>query len=129
MRRAAARAAAPPWICRSRGGPRGRCASALRDGSKARAVALERRDEIVGGVVAELLAERVGEDERDHRLADDARRRYDAGIAALDVAGRVFSAAQIDGGKRLHERRDRLERDVDEEVLAVRHAALEAPCA
>ena len=40
-------------------------------------------------VAAELLEHRVGEHERDHRLADDRRRRHGADVAALDRRRRL----------------------------------------
>src|SRR3989442_14129191 len=93
---------------------------------KAAAVALDRGAEVVDVVVAELLAERVGEDEREHRLGNPARRGHDADIAAFDVGRRRLARAKVGRGQWLHERRDRFERDLENDVLAVRHAALQA---
>src|SRR5439155_23606706 len=101
----------------------------LVDRVKPAAITLDGGAEVVDIVVAELLAERVGEDEREHRLGDDAGRRNDADIAPFDVRGGWLTRPQVRGRERLHERRDRLERDLDDDVLAVRHAALEAACA
>src|SRR4030088_1791173 len=112
------------------GGPtRKRCTSPLFpliDRTEARAIALDRCDEIVRGIAPELLDERMGQDGRAHRFRDDTGGRDDAHIAALDVRRRRSAGAQIRRGKRLHERRDRFERHLEDDVLAVAHTALEA---
>jgi hypothetical protein len=48
-------------------------------------VPLDRGAQVVHVVVAELLAERVGEDKGEHRLGHHAGRWNDADVAALDV--------------------------------------------
>src|SRR5256885_1608904 len=72
----------------SRGAGGGRCAFPGGGGAKPLAVPLDRGADVVDAVVAEFLAGRVGEPQREHRLRDDARRGHDAHVAALDVRGR-----------------------------------------
>src|SRR5882762_1079876 len=60
------------------GGPtRKRCTYLfpLIDRTEAPAIAFDRGDEILRGVAAEFLHQRIGQDEREHRLGDDTRRR------------------------------------------------------
>src|SRR3989442_1754000 len=76
-------------------------------------------DELLDRVAAELLNDRVGEDERDHRLADDGGGRHGADVAALDGRGTFGHRREIDRAKRLHERRDRLHVRRHAEILAV----------
>src|SRR5258706_6255786 len=97
----------------------------LVDRTETRAIAVDRGDEIVGVIGAELLDERIGKNEREHRLRDDPCRRDDADVAALDVCRRRRTGAQVCGGQWLHQRRDRLESDLDNDVLAVAHSTLE----
>src|SRR6185295_4652432 len=98
----------------------------LVDRSEAGTISVDRGDEIVSVVAAELLDERICEHEREHRFRDNASRGHDAHITALDVRGRWRAGAKVGGRQRLHQRRDRFERDLDDDVLAVAHAALEA---
>src|SRR5581483_380913 len=104
------------------GGPHSHTLSGMRG-------ALPRRDalaQFVHRVAAELLEHGAGEDERQQRLADHGRRGDRADVAALDVRAGRLTGAQVDGGERLHQRRDRLHRGADDDGLAGAHPAFDA---
>src|SRR3954447_9244795 len=77
-------------------------------------------------VTAELLAESVGQDKRDHRLADDAGRRDHADVASLEVGRSGLVGDEVDRGQRLDQRGDRLGGAAHHERCAIRDAALGA---
>ena len=60
------------------------------------------------------------------RLRDDGERLDRRDVAALDERVRGLARLQIDRGERLHQRRQRLHRGAHDDLLAVRHAALDA---
>ena len=78
-------------------------------------------------VAAGLLEHELGEGQQHHRLADDARRRHDADVAALVVRLLDGRAGQeVRGGQGTGEGRDRLDRAADDDRLAVRDAGRQA---
>src|SRR3990172_8459812 len=77
-------------------------------------------------VADELLEERVGEHERDHRLAHDPRGGHGADVAALHHGLDRLLGGDVHRPERLAERGDGLHRGTDDHGLAVGHAALEA---
>ena len=103
--------AAPP---RARGNPRPRRRRAPR-----------RRLACVTALAA-LSEAVVGEHERHHRLDDRHRARQHAGVVAAARLDRGVVPVLVDGLLLAQDRRRRLERDADDDVLAVRDAALDA---
>src|SRR6266576_606115 len=105
------------WSCRAGAGLARRLADPLAIGGRVRLCLRER-------VAAELVEDRVGQDQHDHCLGDDARGGDDADIGAF-VVGLLdrLAAQQIRRGEGPGERRDRLDRAADDERLAVRDAA------
>ena len=82
-------------------------------------------DEVAERVAAELLARGAGELPRDRGLGDD-RERLDGGdVAPLDERLGRLAGREVDGAERLHERRQRLHRGADDDLLAVRDAGLD----
>ena len=77
-------------------------------------------------VAAELLASGARELPGDRRLRDDRERLHRGHVAALDERRRGLARGEVDGCERLHERRQRLHRRAHDDLLAVRHAALDA---
>ena len=69
---------------------------------------------------------RAGELPGDRRLGDD-RERLDGGhVRALDERLRRLAGLEVDRAERLHQRRQRLHRGADDDLLAVRDAGLDA---
>src|SRR5512146_187034 len=90
------------------------------------AVGALRGDEVADGVTAELLLRGDRQLPGDCGLGDD-RERLDGGdVGALDERGPLFAGGEVDGGKRFHQRRQRLHRGTDDDLLAVRHARFDA---
>ena len=84
-----------------------------------------RREHVGERVAAELLSRRAGELPRDRRLGDD-RERLDRGdVAALDERLRRLAGGEVDRVERPHQRRQRLHRGADDDLLAVRDAGLD----
>src|SRR5438309_10003158 len=82
--------------------------------------------ELFHRVATELLEERVGQRQRHHRLADDARRRHHAHVAPLVMRLDLLLGLDVDRLHRLLHRRDRLDGDAQVDGLAVGDAASEA---
>ena len=101
-------------------------ASGLSCGSRSARGRRERPEDVVDVVAAELLAVGAGEDEREHRLTDDARRRDHGGVGALLVGLLWLLRVHVDGPQRLRQGRNRLDRYLHDQGFAVRHAALDA---
>src|SRR5215472_12860399 len=87
---------------------------------------IEMLSRLRGGIAAVFLRHRVRERQTQHRLADDRCRRHRADVAAYDRRRCGCARREVDGCERLHERRDRLDTHAHDEILAVRHAALDA---
>ena len=83
--------------------------------------------DLVEGVSAELLEQRVRDRQRHHRLAHHRRGRDGAGVAPLDVGSVGSARRQIHAAQRRGYRGDRFHRRPGDERLAVGHAALEPP--
>ena len=82
--------------------------------------------DFVDRVAAKLLEERIREDERHHRFADDGRGGHGADVAALDGGRCLGHRAQVHRSQRLHQRGDRFHEAGHAHVLAVGDAAFEA---
>src|SRR5207248_11521712 len=79
--------------------------------------------ELVHVIAPELLEQHTGEDERYHGLGDDPGGRHDADVTALVMGPGRFLRLEVDGGERLEQGRDWLHVSMDDERLAVAHAA------
>ena len=84
-----------------------------------------RRDEVAERVAAELLPRGAGELERDRRLGDDGERLDRGGVARSTSASAGSPVARSTDSQRLHQRRQRLHRRADDDLLAVRDAGLD----
>src|SRR5699024_8887781 len=76
-------------------------------------------------VTAELLQQRIAEDECHHRLGDDPRGGHGRDVGTLMVRLRRFAGLDIDGTQRARHRRDRLHRRTYPQGLARTHAAFD----
>ena len=83
------------------------------------------RDEVADRVAAELLARGAGELERDRCLGDDRERLDGRRVRALDERLRRLAGGEVDRLQRPHQRRQRLHRRADDDLLAVRDAGLD----
>src|SRR5947208_8534965 len=88
-------------------------------------VRLVRRDEGAQGVAPELLSGRPRQFPRDGRLAHDRERLDGRDVAPFDERLAGLAGFEIDRGERLHQRRQRLQRGADNDLLAVRDPALD----
>jgi len=89
-------------------------------------VGAQRFEDVVDVVAAELLSVRVGEHERDHRLADDPPRLEPCTSRCASRSAWAGSCVSVfDRAKRLGQRRQRLHRAAHDQRLAVGHATLE----
>ena len=82
--------------------------------------------DLVDAVATEFLEERVGQDDRHHRLAHDAGRRHRADVTALDDGLDGFLGREIDRFEGRPQRRERLHGGTHDHGLAVGHPTLEA---
>ena len=62
-------------------------------------------------------------------LGDDGKGFHRSGVAAFDERLRGLAGLQVDRGQGLHQRRERLHRSANDDLLAVRDAALDPTCA
>src|SRR5579859_2210947 len=76
-------------------------------------------------VAAELEAHGIRQDQRHHGLADDARRRDDAHVAALDVRHAALAGGVVDGRQWMDQRRDRFGGPTHDQRRTVGHPTLE----
>jgi hypothetical protein len=85
-----------------------------------------RGDEVDERVAAMLLARGTGELERDRGLGHDGERLDGRSVRALDEGFRGLACAEVHRPQGSHERGQRLHRRAHEDLLAVRHASLDA---
>jgi hypothetical protein len=85
-----------------------------------------RRDEVADRVAAELVPREPRELQRDGGLGDDGERLDGRDVAALDERLGRLARRQVDRAERLHQSRQGLHRAADDDLLAVRAAALGA---
>src|SRR5262249_9297828 len=92
-----------------------------------RQVALVIATDLIHAVAAEFLQPRARQRDRQHRLADDARRRDDTDIAALVACHLdVLAAAHVHRGQRARQRGNRFHRHTRYDWLTVADPPLDA---
>ena len=81
--------------------------------------ALRRRLSSVSSIESPPYFSRTGADQREahHRLADDRGGRNDADVAAHDRCRRIGARVQVHRRQRLHQRRNRFDRDAHDDRL------------
>ena len=82
--------------------------------------------DLLHGVAAELLEERIRQHEGHHGLSHNSPRGHGTHIATLDGCGRVGQCVDVHRPQRLHESGDGLHESGDAQLLAVRDAAFKA---
>jgi hypothetical protein len=82
-------------------------------------------DEVAHGVAAELLPRCARELERDASFRDDGERLDCGDVAPLHECLACFAGGEVRRAKRAHQRRQRLHRRADDDLLSVRDARLD----
>src|SRR4051812_6310801 len=84
-----------------------------------------RGDEVTDRVAAELVLRGDGELPGDGGLGDDGERLHCGDVRPLDERRCRLARLQVDGREWLHQRRERLHRRADDDLLAVRDAGFD----